>query len=298
MADYNVRFEVFEGPLDLLLYLIKKEEVDIYEVNLTSLATQFIDYIETMRSLDLEIAGEFLVMAATLLYIKSRELLPVDQQVQTEAEDEGEDPRWELIRQLVEYKKFKDAAAQLGQMEARQEAIFPRRPAKLEFEVEPNRKTEASIFDLVNAVSTVLQRFSKREGDRRDIFEDKWSVSEKIEHVMRTISERPRVRFSELFEGVTSRAEVVVTFLAMLELIRLKQIAAVQAEAFGEIDIVRVIPQETTDGQLASRETGPDQSGGDLAETTSEMGSDTTAERGSISGGSDGTSSREPSHTD
>src|SRR5512134_1321606 len=123
MADYKVKFEVFEGPLDLLLYLIKKEEVDIYEVNLTRLATQFIDYIETMRLLDLEIAGEFLVMAATLMYIKSRELLPVDQQVQTEGEDE-EDPRWELIRQLVEYRKFKDAAAQLQSFELEQERIY------------------------------------------------------------------------------------------------------------------------------------------------------------------------------
>ena len=111
MGEYKVKFEVFEGPLDLLLYLVKKEEVDIYEVNLTRLATQFLEYIEVMRLLDLDIAGEFLVMAATLMYLKSRELLPVDQQAATEGEDEGADPRWELIRQLVEYKKFKDAAA-------------------------------------------------------------------------------------------------------------------------------------------------------------------------------------------
>ena len=134
MAEYKVQFEVFEGPLDLLLYLIKKEEVDIYEVNLTRLATQFIEYIDLMRQFDLEIAGEFLVMSSTLMYIKSRELLPVDQQVQVEGEEEGEDPRWELIRQLVEYKKFKDAAARLQVLEAEQENIFPRLPGKLEFE--------------------------------------------------------------------------------------------------------------------------------------------------------------------
>src|ERR1700754_2557697 len=133
MAEYKVKFEVFEGPLDLLLYLIKKEEVDIYEVNLTKLATQFIEYIDVMRLLDLEIAGEFLVMASTLMYIKSKELLPVEQQVQTEAEDEGEDPRWELIRQLVEYKKFKDAVAKLQTLEIQQESIFPRIPIKPEF---------------------------------------------------------------------------------------------------------------------------------------------------------------------
>jgi len=240
MSDYKVKFEVFEGPLDLLLYLIKKEEVDIYEVNLTRLATQFIEYIDTMRLLDLEIAGEFLVMAATLMYIKSRELLPVDQQVQTDGEDEGDDPRWELIRQLVEYRKFKDAAGQLAVLEARQESVFPRVPGKLEFEAEAPNRTEASIFDLLNAVNTVLQRFAQRP-EQRDIFEDKWSVSEKIEHLMRALSERPRLKFSELFGGLTSRTEVVVTFLALLELIRLKQITAVQEQPFGEIEICRAV---------------------------------------------------------
>src|SRR6516225_5584590 len=192
MSDYKVKFEVFEGPLDLLLYLIKKEEVDIYEVNLTKLATQFIEYIETMRLFDLEIAGEFLVMASTLMYIKSRELLPVEQQVQAEDEDEGEDPRWELIRQLVEYKKFKDAAAQLQVLEVARENTFPRQPGKLEFESDrPQPKPGVSIFDLLNAVNLVLQRFTKRD-DLRDIFEDKWTVSEKIEHVMKTLTERSR----------------------------------------------------------------------------------------------------------
>ena len=241
MAEYKVKFEVFEGPLDLLLYLIRKEEVDIYQVNLTRLATQFIEYIETMRLLDLELAGEFLVMAATLMYIKSRELLPVDQQVQTEGEEEGEDPRWELIRQLVEYKKFKDAAAQLSVLEARQENIFPRVPVAPEFKPEAAPRSEASIFDLINAVNTVLQRLGK-PADQRDIFEDKWSVSEKIESLMRAISERAALKFSELFAAATSRTEVVVTFLALLELIRLKQIVALQNEAFGDIEICRAPP--------------------------------------------------------
>jgi segregation and condensation protein A len=245
MSEYKVKFEVFEGPLDLLLYLIKKEEVDIYEVNLTRLATEFIEYVDTMRLLDLEVAGEFLVMAATLMYIKSRELLPVDQQVQTEGEDEGEDPRWELIRQLVEYKKFKDAAAQLAVLEARQEDIFPRVPSRLEFEPERPPGAEASLFDLLNAVNSVLQRFNQRP-DQRDIFEDKWSVSEKIEHLMQIVREFERVKFSELFAGVTSRSEVVVTFLALLELIRLKQLTAVQREPFGEIEICPTIQPPAT----------------------------------------------------
>jgi len=241
MAEYKVKFEVFEGPLDLLLYLIKKEEVDIYEVNLTKLATQFIEYIEMMREFDLEVAGEFLVMASTLMYIKSRELLPVDLRTETDGEDEGEDPRWELIRQLVAYKKFKDAAAQLQTLETRQEGVFPRVPGKLEFEdATPAPRPDVSIFDLLNAVNGVLKRFTQRE-DLRDIFEDKWTVSEKIEHIIRIIAERGRALFSELFEGVTSRTEIVVTFLALLELIRLRQIIAAQSEAFGEIELRRAL---------------------------------------------------------
>jgi len=237
MAEYKVKFEVFEGPLDLLLYLIKKEEVDIYEVNLTQLATQFIEYIDMMRMLDLEIAGEFLVMASTLMYIKSRELLPLDQQVQIEGEEEGEDPRWELIRQLVEYKKFKDAAAQLQTLESRQENVFPRLPGKLELATKtPLPRPEVSLFDLLNAVNSVLKRLNQRE-DLRDIFEDKWTVSEKIECLMRSLRERPCLKFSDLFADAVSRSEVVVTFLALLELIRLRQIVAVQPKPFGEIEI-------------------------------------------------------------
>jgi segregation and condensation protein A len=243
MAEYKVQFEVFEGPLDLLLYLIKKEEVDIYEVNLTKLATQFIEYIDTMRLLDLEIAGEFLVMASTLMYIKSRELLPVDQQAQVEGEEEGEDPRWELIRQLVEYKKFKDAAAQLQTLEARQESIFPRVPPKLEYEsTAPVPKPDVSIFDLLNAVNTVLKRFEQRAGGLREIYEDKWTVSEKIEFILKTVTERGAVKFSELFADAASRSEVVCTFLALLELIRLKQLVCTQPEPFSEIEIGRAQP--------------------------------------------------------
>jgi segregation and condensation protein A len=245
MSEYKVKFEVFEGPLDLLLYLIKKQEVDIYEVNLTQLATQFIEYIEVMRLLDLEIAGEFLVMASTLMYIKSRELLPVDKQVQVEDEEEGEDPRWELIRQLVEYKKFKDAAAQLQQLEERQEKVYRREAPKPVFEAEP-QKPDVSIFDLINAVNSILKRVSDREGEQREIHEDKWSVSQKIELLANVISERPRVKFSELFEGVTTRTEVVVTFLAMLELIRMKQLTCVQTDHFAEIEIVKAEPQQPT----------------------------------------------------
>jgi len=241
MAEYKVQFEVFEGPLDLLLYLVKKEEVDIYEVNLTKIARQFIEYIELMRELDLEVAGEFLVMASTLMYIKSRELLPVEQQVQAEGDEEVNDPRWELIRQLVEYKKFKDAAMQLQEREVAQENIFPRLPGKPEFEpTTPPPRPEVSLFDLISAVSNVLKRFQLKE-NARDIFEDKWTVSGKIELLRRIILGEGALKFSELFEQTTSRAEVVVTFLALLELIRLKQIVVVQPAPFSEIEIRRAL---------------------------------------------------------
>ncbi|MHB1308050.1 MAG: segregation and condensation protein A [Limisphaerales bacterium] len=237
MSEYKVQFEVFEGPLDLLLYLVRKEEVDIYQVNLTRLATQFIEYVELLREFDLDIAGEFLVMASTLMYIKSRELLPRDQQVTPEGDDEdSDDPRWELIRKLVEYKKFKDAAGRLQALELRQEAVFPRRPGKVDYS-SPAPKTEVSLFDLVGAVNAILKRLQEKQGETRDIFEDKWTVSEKIEQICQTLLSRPQLRFSELFAGSTSRTEVVVTFLAVLELIRLKHLVAIQPETFGEIEI-------------------------------------------------------------
>jgi segregation and condensation protein A len=254
MTEYKVKFEVFEGPLDLLLYLIKKEEVDIYDINLTRLATQFIEYIELMRMLDLDIAGEFLVMASTLMYIKSRELLPVEQQVTPEGEEEGEDPRWELIRQLVEYKKFKDAAVQLQGLEIRQESVFPRLPGKQEFDQDvPALGAQASIFDLINSVNTILKRVGQRE-ELRDIFEDKWTVSEKIEYILTVVRQTPEMKFSGLFAGATSRSEVVATFLALLELIRLKQLVATQPDAFGEILIGRapLLPADPATAEPAS----------------------------------------------
>lgn len=249
MGDYRVRFEVFEGPLDLLLHLIRKEEVDIYAVNLTKIATEFIEYLNLMRELDLDIAGEFVVMAATLMLIKSRELLPRDQRPEGQAgeEEELEDPRWELIRQLVEYRKFKDAASRLQQLEFSAEQTFPRVPGRIEVpEDTAARRSEATIFDLLSAVNAVLQRFSRREGEAaRDVFEDRWTVSEKIEDLLGRVRQSPQVRFSELFHAATNRTEVVVTFLAILELIRLHMIVAVQPEPFSDIVIETAPPAES-----------------------------------------------------
>jgi segregation and condensation protein A len=256
MLENKVQLDVFEGPLDLLLYLVKKEEVDIYEVNLTKIATQFIEYVEVMRELDLDVAGEFLVMASTLMYIKSRELLPVDQQAQTEDDDDGDDPRWELIRRLVEYKKFKDVAATLQERETEQENVFPRVPGKIEFAADgPAPKPDVTLFDLINAVSGILKRVAQRERSS-DVFEDKWTVSEKIDHLLTLVKQRPRLRFSELFEQSTSRLEVIVTFLAVLELIRLKVLSAHQPEPFSEIEIspTNTVPTAAVSGTEAGKD--------------------------------------------
>jgi segregation and condensation protein A len=239
-ADYKVKLEVFEGPLDLLLYLIKKEEVDIYDIPIERITNQYMEYLSLMQLLNLEVAGEFLVMAATLMYIKSRMLLPEDQQVTDTEPEEGEDPRWELIRQLVEYKKFKDAALQLAQREAEQSRMFPRRAvAELVAKASEVPLAEVSIFDLINAFHTVLKKAQEKE-DFREIIEEKFTVSDKIEEILYTLRDRTELVFSEVFAKAGSRAEVVVTFLALLELIRLKRLKVQQPEAFGEIHVVKV----------------------------------------------------------
>jgi segregation and condensation protein A len=243
MSENKVQLEIFEGPLDLLLYLVKKEEVDIYEVNLTRIATQFIEYVQLMKELDLDVAGEFLVMAATLMYIKSKELLPRDKQIELEEEEE-EDPRWDLIRQLVEYKKFKDAAGRLQELEVRQEQVYARIPGKPEFALDaPLIKSQVSVFELISAVSNILRRYSAAHQASREVFEDQFTVSSKIEFVSDLLKQRNRIKFSELFESAASRTEVICTFLALLELIRLKQLHIEQPEPFAEIEITSALPQ-------------------------------------------------------
>jgi segregation and condensation protein A len=233
--EYKVKLEVFEGPLDLLLYLIKKDEIDIYDIPIERITKQYLQYLDAFKILDLDIAGDFVVMAANLIYIKSRSLLPVNQQPPDEMAEE-EDPRWELVRQLIEYKKFKDAAAHLQNCEAAQENLFTRLPEKPDLTAE-RPIGEVSIFDLINAFNNVLKRLNTTE-DLREIFEENYSVSDKIDLIMKMTSSGVALKFSELFAHVASRTEVVVTFLALLELIRLKQIRCLQPETFGEIEIV------------------------------------------------------------
>ena len=238
-AEYKVKLEVFEGPLDLLLYLIKKDEVDIYDISIERITSQYLEYLDAFQMLHIDLAGEFIVMAANLLYIKSRMLLPVDQQLPEEDEDEN-DPRWDLIRQLVEYKKFKEAAAALQTREAIAANLFPRIPATPE--PDPEAKLvigEVGIFDLIRAFQKVLKRLDGKQEDLTEIFEEHFTVSQKIDFILRVTNDTTSVRFQELFTDAASRTEMVVTFLALLELIRLKQLCICQNEAFGEILINR-----------------------------------------------------------
>ena len=244
MPDFKIQFKVFEGPMDLLLFLVKKQEVDIYEVNITRLAAQFIEYVELMKQLDLEQAGEFIVMASTLMYIKSRELLPVDEQVEDTEDDDAADPRWDLIRSLVEFKRFKDASDDLQRLEIEREKVYTRRPGSIPIDPLPmGNRLEASIFDLVGAVNELLRRVAEREAAKGEIVEDRWSISEKIVAIRERLGRAGRLKFSELFDGARSRGEVVATFLALLELVRLRQLMATQDDSFGEIEIV-VAPVE------------------------------------------------------
>jgi segregation and condensation protein A len=235
-TDYKVRLEVFEGPLDLLLYLIKQDEIDIYDISLERITSQYLEYLQAFKELNIELAGEFIVMAANLIYLKSRRLLPLDQQ--PPEEDAGdEDPRWDLIRQLIEYKKFKEAAADLHFRELEQERIFPREATSPLAIQEPLRLGEVGIFQLISAFQTVIKRIEARQ-DVQEIFGERFSVSEKIDTILRRVASGNRIRFSDLFGAVVSRVEVVVTFLALLELIRLKQVRAVQKNVFEEIEIL------------------------------------------------------------
>ena len=235
--DLKVKLPVFEGPLDLLLYLIRKEEIDIYQIPIERITQQYLEALRILQMLNLELAGEFLVMAATLLYIKSRMLLPKDQQLPEEEEDEN-DPRWELIRQLVEYKKFKDVAVQLQARNSRQEDIFRRGfDVKSLADQGTGKPVDAGIFDLITAFQQVLARIKPET--RLDIIEDRFTVSDKIIHVQQLLEQRERILFRDLFPEDAGRTEIVVTFLALLELIRLNQIRAVQDEVFGEIQLVK-----------------------------------------------------------
>ncbi len=239
--EYKVQLEVFEGPLDLLLYLIKSDEVDIYDIPIEQITRQYMEYLGVMRMLDLNIAGEFLVMAATLLMIKSRLLLPVEERPVEDAEEA--DPRWDLVRQLVEYKKFKEAARHLELRELRQENIFGRglEPSVPEDPDHGLSLGDVSLFDLIAALNASLKRLNNNAFG--EIQDDRFTVADKIELVLRSVREAPRLSFASLLAAIATRAEITCTFLALLELIRLRQIKVRQESEFGEIWIETATPE-------------------------------------------------------
>jgi segregation and condensation protein A len=242
---YKIKLDIFEGPLDLLLYLVKKDHLNIYDIPIAQVTQQYMAYLELMQLLDLNIAGEFLVMAATLMQIKSKMLLPAEPAQEVEEE---EDPRQELVKRLLEYEKFKEIAENLRQREVTQREVFKR--PKIENIATPGLETEtyfeASIFDLINAFSKALENVPKEVF--YEVIKDEFTVEEKIHQILHLLLVRPSLRISELFVQAKNKIEIIVNFLAILELIRMKEVVAFQKEQFQEIEISRntnnIIPYE------------------------------------------------------
>lgn len=233
----HVKISVYDGPLDLLLELIKKNEMDIYNIPIAEITQQYLDSLAHMKELDLEIAGEFIVMAATLIYIKSKMLLP---QETMDEDEEGQDPRAELVRKLLEYQAFKEAAKELSLLEGERGKIFTRQIAdyylaNLDPEDVEIDTFSANLFDLLSAFQTALSKISKES--LHEVFEQVISIEEKTTEIRRRLTECKKITFSELFGKVRSRNLLIVTFLAVLELTRTRFIRVRQDQHFQEIYI-------------------------------------------------------------
>jgi segregation and condensation protein A len=237
-AAYPVRLGAFEGPLDLLIHLIKKNEVNIYDIPIALITEQYLEYLSLMRELNLDIAGEFLVMAATLIHIKSRLLLPRPTPEQV-VEGEEEDPREALVRRLLEHQRFKAAAELLHDRETLRRAQFHRPDAVVAGIAgePPEAELEVDLFSLLAAFKGVLER--ARHRPKVLLPPEQISIEERIEQLMERLSETEAVGFEELFADVNSRGDLIVTFLALLEMIRLKLIRAFQSGAFGPIRVYK-----------------------------------------------------------
>ncbi len=245
--SYTVRLENFEGPLDLLLRLIQREEMNIYDIPITRITEQYLEIIQDLSALDIDRASEFLVMAATLLRIKSRMLLPRPPKAAAEdlPEEEGEDPREELVRQLVAYSQYKQIAQELKQREAAMSRVYTRQ-LFVEEPAGPAPLTGVGLHDLVAAFQQVLEE----EWNWREVPREEIPMREKLREINFRLAGSPHgVRFRDLFTRGGSRLEVIVTFLALLELIRQRRAVAIQESVFGEILIRRVVvTEESTTG--------------------------------------------------
>ena len=228
----HVQLDIFEGPLDLLLHLIKKNEVSITDIPIAMITEQYMATLDLMQVLNLDVAGEFLVMAATLIHIKSRMLLPAGDDEADE--EEGTDPRDELVRRLLEYQRYKEAATELEQREVLTRDVFIRGVPASE-EAAPRGFREVSIFELLGALRRVIERLPKDVV--HEVFLEKITVREKMTLLLDKLRLQSRVFFEALFDEVKTRMEVVVTFLAMLELVKVCAIRVVQEEMAGPIMI-------------------------------------------------------------
>ncbi|KGG81395.1 chromosome segregation protein ScpA [Caloranaerobacter azorensis H53214] len=238
---YNVVLEIFEGPLDLLLHLIDKNEVDIRDIPISKITEQYLEYLEKMKDLDLEITSEFLLMAATLLEIKSKMLLPKKKDEGKQLEIEEVDPREDLVKKLIDYKRFKEAAIKLKEREELQRKLFfkPREEIDLDIRNENLELENVKIEDLFKIFCNIMKRnnIETRKIKIHEIKRDEISIEESMKRIEKILNEKKTVTFSELFDKNSSRIYIVVTFLSLLELMRLKVIAIKQEKNFGNIYI-------------------------------------------------------------
>jgi segregation and condensation protein A len=238
-GTYRVKLPIFEGPLDLLLYLVKKNEYDIFDIPIAEITRQYMEHIEIMKVLNLDIAGEYLVMAATLAHIKSKMLLPPDP---TEEREEDEiDPRMELALKLAEYERFKDAARQLDEFDILLRDVFLR-GGQMVLETEDEKLTDLTLFELVSALQKVLLAAPKETIHQISL--EELTIQEKMVELTQIISERGEMVFEELFVGEPSRMIIVVTFLALLELIKNRVVRIYQAQPFGTIRLFRAVAED------------------------------------------------------
>lgn len=235
-SDYRIKLPVFEGPLDLLLFLIRKSEVDIYDIPIESVTRQYLGVLRSMQELDLEVAGEFFVMAATLMEIKSRLLLPRGQAaVDPHADDDDAmDPRWELVHQLLQYKKFKEAADKLDELAAFQHGLLARQVSARSLAVPDRPLQPADHIEIWNVFNLVLRRLAEKlvVGEIRD---EQITVADQMELLLRRMQTEKSFVFSQLFTGRITVRVLVATFLAVLELTRLRKLRIQQDEAFTDI---------------------------------------------------------------
>jgi len=230
--SYEIKLDIFEGPLDLLFYLIKKNEIDIYDIPMALIAEQYLEYLDIMRSLNLDLAGEYLVLASTLIHIKSKMLLPL----QDDEEEDEHDPREELVRQLLEYEVFKETALDLDKRSLLERDVF-KRGYSVGKELDAERKpfVEVDIFELVKSFREIVSAMKEEELLKIDV--EKMSLTERINEIMEKLSRRKSLTFTDLLGRETDRKSVIYTFLAILELMKLRMIRAYQADSFGMIRI-------------------------------------------------------------